>query len=171
MKAKLITASIVVILLMPFLFGGCANDTSKEGFAIYLTNDNNPVAQMEALSHIELADTPVISSKDIVSYNWETHDILLTPGAYSRLEAMHVPVNGTAFVVCVDKTPLYWGAFWAPFSSLSFSGVVIMIPSIHGENIINIELGYPSADFASGEDPRSSTVIKEALQKAGKLKG
>jgi hypothetical protein len=171
MNNKLITALMVVLLLAPFLFGGCAKNTGGEGFAIYLTKDGIPVSQMEVLSHVEIDDAPLISGEDIVSYDWETHDILLTPEAFQRLDSMQIPTNGVSFLVCVDGSPLYWGAFWALYSSQSFGGITIMLkPSLAGENTIRISRGYPSESFYQGEDSRSNPLIKEALEKAGKLK-
>jgi hypothetical protein len=172
MKNKLLTALMVVLLLAPVLLGGCYSvSPAQKGFAIYLTESNIPPSQMEILSRVAIADTPIISIDDIKSYTWDIHEIELMPEAYQRIEALQVPTNGTTFVVCVDDSPIYWGAFWAGYSSQSFSGVTIKVkPSLAGENTIQISRGYPSESFYQGEDPRADTRIKEALQKAGKLK-
>ncbi len=179
MKRKLITASMVLLLLAPFIFSGCdfitgntpaATTTASEGFAIYLTRDNIPPDKMEMQSHVEIAAAPVLSSADIVAYNWETQEIKLTIAAWERLQSMNVPTGGTSFVVCVDKAPVYWGAFWAGYSSQSFDGVTIMAPALGLEdNVIQLGLGYPSESFYQGEDPRPNLLIKAALEKAGKL--
>ena len=142
-----------------------------EGFAIYLTRDNTPVADMPVLNHVELADQPLISPDDIVAYNQETHEIELTADAYQRLEELEIPTSGTAFLVCLNKSPVYWGAFWAPYSSQSFNGVTILIPSFSPEeDSIQIELGYPAPGLYSGQDPRSNPDILQSLERAGKLK-
>jgi len=172
MKKRAVTASIAIILLVPFVFGGCSSQNpSGEGFAIYLTKDDIPVSQMEALSHVEIADEPVISTKDIMAYTEDTHEIKITNDAYERIQALQVTTQGKSFLVCVDKGPIYWGAFWTPVSSQSFDGVTIWIPSFNEqENTITLELGYPSTSFYQGEDPRSNPVIMESLEEAGKLK-
>jgi hypothetical protein len=149
--------------------GGCAAP-QDEGFAIYLTKNDVPPEQMEALSHIEIADQPVISQDDIVTYNEQTHELRLTAEAYGRVCNLEVPVRGKSFVVCVDKGPVYWGAFWTPISSISFSGVTIWQPLTSDESrIVTLELGYPSESFYGGEDPRDNQEVISALQKAGKL--
>jgi hypothetical protein len=169
MKKRLLAVSIIFLPLLLLALAGCGPQT--EGFAIYLTRDDIPVAQMEALSHVEIADEPVISSKDIIAYDQETHEIKLKADAYERVQALQVPTTGKSFVVCVDKGPIYWGAFWAPFSSQSFNGVTILIPAFSQQgNIITLELGYPSENFFTGEDPRSNSEILTSLEKAGKLK-
>lgn len=171
MKTEFLTALIVFTLLMPFLFSGCSDNPEGEGFAIYLTRDDIPVSQMEALSHVEIADEPVLSLDDIVSYDWDTHEIELTPDAFDRLDAMRLPTNGVPFLVCVDKAPVYWGAFWPPYSSQSFDGVTIMVLSFAGkENTVQIALGYPSGSLYQGIDPRGDDNVKTALEAAGKLK-
>jgi len=170
MKIKMITASIVFILLVPFIFGGCSRAANDEGFAIYLTKNNVPVQEMQALSHVDIANKPLISGDDIIAYYWDTHDIQLTAEAFKRVDALQIPTTGVAFVVCVDKQPVYWGAFWAGYSSQSFDGITIMMkPSLAGDNRIAITPGYPSSSFYQGNDPRSYQVIKDSLKAAGKL--
>jgi hypothetical protein len=167
MQKKFTAALIAAVLLIPLCFNSC---NAQEGFAIYLTRDDVPVSQMEALSHVEIADEPVISTDDIISYDKETHEIELATDAYERVQALKVPTSGKSFLVCVDRTPIYWGAFWAPYSSQSFNGVTIWVPAFsQQENTIKIELGYPSASFYQGQDPRSDPVILASLEKAGKL--
>ena len=126
---------------------------------------------MAALSHVDIAATPVFSLKDIVAYHWDSQSIELTADAYERVMRLEVPTSGRSFVVCVDKTPVYWGAFWTPISSQSFDGITIWVNlSADKSNTIQLAPGYPSGSFFKGEDPRSNPVIKASLEKAGKLK-
>ena len=162
---KLVLVSICILLL----FGGCTS-TQGEGFAIYLIADDIPPEKMEALSHVDLADQPVISLQDIVSYNAQTHEIELTQSAYERICSLEVPVRGKSFMVCVDKQLIYWGAFWTPISSISFDGVTIWKPfGSEKTPVITLELGYPSSSFYGGEDPRNNPVIMRSLEETGKL--
>jgi hypothetical protein len=113
---------------------------------------------------------PVITMDDIARYEKETHSIELTPPAYERLMQMGVPVNGRPFIVCLDGKPVYAGAFWVPWSSISFDGVVIMLPALMDSTTVQIELGYPGPDFFRGKDPRNNKKIFRSLEQAGKLK-
>ena len=159
---------ILAIFTVSLVIAGCS---SPGGFSIYLTRDDIPISDMEKLSHVEIADEPLISTKDIISYHRDTHEIELTAGAYERVMNLKVPTSGKSFVVCLDKSPVYWGAFWTPLSSQSFDRVTIWVPSFsEQENTVKLELGYPSPDFYRGEDPRSNPEIMESLEKAGKLK-
>ena len=142
----------------------------KEGFAIYLTKEDIPPVQMPALSHVDIADQPIISTKDIITYNAQKHELKLTPSAFERISSLEVPVRGKSFIVCVDKKIIYWGAFWTPISSISFDGVTIWKPySSQGPAVITLELGYPSSSFYGGEDPRNSPEILKSIEQADKL--
>jgi hypothetical protein len=160
---------ILPIISLLFICAGC-NTAKGEGFAIYLTRDDVPPAQMEALSHVDLAEQPVISLADIISYNAQTHEVKLTEEAFKHISNLEVPVRGRSFMVCVDKSPVYWGAFWTPISSISFEGVTIWKPLGSNENtVLTLELGYPSSSFYGGEDPRNNAEVIKSLEQAGKL--
>lgn len=162
---KFITAVIIAITI---LLSGC-NKAESEGFAIYLTKGDIPPDRMEILSHIEIADEPVISIQDIVTYDARTHEIELTDAAFARFSELEIPVEGKSFLVCVDKQPVYWGAFWTLISSISFDGVTIWQQLGSQEPVIKLELGYPAPSFYSGEDPRNNAEVIESLDNAGKL--
>jgi hypothetical protein len=142
----------------------------NEGFAIYLTKGDIPPAQMEALSHVDIPDKPVIGPGDIITYNSTNHAITLTTDAYNRVTDLRPGVYGESFVVCVNRSPIYWGAFWTPISSVSFSGIAIEIPFNPAlANTIAISLGYPSQSFFKGDDPRNNKTIMASLKQSGKL--
>ena len=147
------------------------SSTQNEGFAIYLTKGNIPPSQMEALSHVDLVDQPVIGLDDIVSYNSTNHQITITENGMKNITSLQVPTSGKSFLVCVNKSPIYWGAFWTPISSQSFNGVTIEIPLLSGQatRTISINLGYPAASFYRGKDPRNNPVVLDSLRQAGKL--
>lgn len=158
---------VFFIITMLGIISGCSK---QEGFAIYLTGNDIPPSRMEALSHITLADEPIFSSGDVITYNSQTHEIKLTAAAFERLLQLEVPVQGKSFLVCVGKQPIYWGAFWTPVSSISFDGVTIWKPMLLLEPyVITLELGYPSSSFYSGGDPRNNQDIINSLDKDGKL--
>ncbi len=147
-----------------------ASGTLKEGFAIYLTREDIPPARIPALSHIDIADKPLVDMNDVIRYNAQTFELRLTASAYERISRLEVPVTGKTFVVCVDRKPVYSGAFWPPISSLSFDGVTIWKPVGSQEaGVITFELGYPSPSFYGGEDPRNNPDILRSLEQAGKL--
>ncbi len=164
---SVILAALLIGVLL--ISSGCLSP-KDEGFAIYLTKNDIPPSQMEALSHVNIAEEPVIAMSDIVTYNAQTHEIKLTDSAFERIINLEVPVQGRSFLICVDKQPVYWGAFWTPISSMSFDGVTIWKPlGSQDTTIISLELGYPSVSFYGGEDPRSNPDVMEALEESGKL--
>lgn len=168
MKVPFVKLTFVLICIL-LSYGGCT-PTKGEGFAIYLTRDNIPPNRMEALSHVEIVDHPIISTQDIITYNAQTHEIKITENAFKRIVDLEVPVEGKSFLVCVDKAPIYWGAFWTPVSSMSFDGVTIWKPLGSQElKVIKLELGYPSSSYYGGEDPRRNAAVMKSLDQASKL--
>lgn len=163
---KLIIISLVSFTLA---FAGCSA-AQGEGFAIYLTSDDISPAEMPSLNEVILADQPFIGVEDIVSYNQQTYELKLTESAFTRISQLEVSTSGKPFVVCVDKQPVYTGAFWTFFSSQSFDGITIMLPYNQAKPfIVTINKGYPSDSFFTGTDPRNSQIITAALRRAGKL--
>jgi len=161
--------SILFVLAILLILSGCATP-KQAGFAIYLTKGDIAPDKMPALSHVDIADQPILGMKDIITYNSQTYELKLTAAAYERITQLQVPVRGTSFMVCVNKNPIYAGAFWTPISSISYSGVTIWKPfNTTGPDVVTLELGYPSSSFYGGEDPRNSPEIIDSFKKAGKL--
>jgi hypothetical protein len=167
---RLVVAIITGIMLVSgILVTGTCVTSDGEGFAIYLTRQDIPPAQMEALSHVDIAERPIITTGDIITYDAQEHELRLTACAFERISQLDVPVTGKSFIVCVDKAPIYWGAFWVGWSSQSFDGVTIWKPLMLEEtHAIRLELGYPSS-FYTGADPRSNPMVIESLEQAGRL--
>ena len=163
--ALLIVMSIVVMAVL----SSCTAKTSGEGFAIYLMKNDVPPAILPSLNYIGLADTPLISGDDIISYNAGTYEIKLTDTAFNRLSELQVPTTGKSFVVCVEGQIMYTGAFWTPISSQSFDGITIMKPLGSQDTVIQIGLGYPGPSSFNSYDQRSNPRIIDSLEKAGKL--
>jgi hypothetical protein len=145
--------------------------TIANGFSICLLTQDSSPQQLASLSHLDLAEKPLLTIDDIISYRKATHEIELTAAGYDRIDRLSIPVNGKAFAVCVDGQPIYAGAFWVGYSSLSFDGVVIdALRASREQPVLQIQLGYPGADFFHGDDPRSDPKILQALEEAGKIR-
>jgi hypothetical protein len=72
-----------------------------------------------------------------------------------------------SFVVCVNRKPIYWVAFWTPVSSISFEGVTIWKPLNSAEpHVIALEVGYPGPASYWGEDPRNSQEMINSLEQS-----
>lgn len=173
-----IAAMLALLVTASLLITGCSKPAvpeeevtadEGEGFAIYLTKEDVPPSQMEMLSHVEPADEPVTAIDDIVSYDAGTHEMVLTEEAFARISGLAVPTTGKSFLVCLDGAPVYWGAFWAIYSSQSFDGITISVPLVGTEPVIQLKPGYPEPEFSSGRDERNNTAIMQSLKDAGKL--
>jgi hypothetical protein len=118
---------------------------------------------------IPLAKIPLISDKDIDSYDWKTHTLGVERSVIRRIRTPLV--WGTPFVVVADGEPVYVGAFYTGLSSQSCPVPVIMTDYPSRTNTLVIDRAYPGATPEQREnDPRSDSRIKNALQALGKLK-
>lgn len=120
---------------------------------------------------IPLAQYPVISEKDIESYDWQTHTLTVDKAALSRIPSPSV--WGAPFVVVVDAQPIYIGAFYTGASSASCPVPVIMTdPFLRQSNTLQVQRAYPGEGVPgqSATDPRTNAIVKNALQALGKLK-
>jgi hypothetical protein len=120
----------------------------------------------------------LIAADQIRSYDWPTHTLTLQPQVRGALieklrKDQHL-VSGVPFAVVVGKETMYRGSFTSSESSRSFSSPVILAdlypfdPNLH-EDQLRIDFAYPSAEFATGKDPRADERIHAALAAAGKL--
>jgi hypothetical protein len=146
-----------------------AGKINHEGFAIYLPEGDVSPQNMPDLNSVKLPTQPFIGLNDIVSFNPENYQLTLTPDALNRVIALQVGVYGKPFVVCVDRIPVYWGAFWTPASSIPFDGFAIEKPLNNQTNTVTIQAGYPTSSFFTGTTWVDDASIQESFQQAGKL--
>lgn len=147
-----------------------------EPFALYLLGDpqiTGPDINNYDLDMLPMAAVPLITTENLISYDWDNHGMNLSPYAYQQLLAIFsggMPSSGVPFVIMAYEQPIYAGSFWTLLSSLSFDGVTILEPSDPAGQTLYITLGYPSADNYTGEDPRENPRLLQALEDAGKLR-
>jgi hypothetical protein len=137
-------------------------------FGIYLAQTEVPPSQLEEFSYIAPSDKPLISIDDIISYTWSSHVIRLTENGKNILDTLAVPVHGRSFVMCVNRSPKYHGAFWTPTSSVSFVGTTIILTRPTPDSM-RIGRGYLADSDTTGPDPRMNADVEIALRRAGKL--
>jgi hypothetical protein len=146
-----------------------AGKINHEGFAIYLPPGDVSPQNMPDLNSVELPTSPFIGLNDIVSFNPENYQLTLTPDAVNRIIALQIGVYGKSFVVCVDRLPVYWGAFWTPISSVPFDGIAIEQPLNNQTDTVTIQTGYPTSSFFTGTDRVDDAAIQESFRQVGKL--
>ena len=169
--------SIMVILLVLFL-SACQTENTQtpaaqgEAFELFLVTDpqiSGADIQNYDLNELPLAEEPLIATENIEKYDWETHTIYLTDDAYQKILSVFsgsMRMSGVPFVIVSTGERIYAGAFWSLASSLSFDGVVILQPFDPAGMPLFINLGYPSPDFFTGEDPRANPRLLQALEDA-----
>jgi hypothetical protein len=153
--------------------GGIACDSGidspdSSSFAIYLLKDPSTTASQvwsSPVEALELADTPLLTQREITLYRWQTHQFEVTSPIEMQLTALKNrsgPVGGIPFVATVGRTRIYLGAFWYAYSSLApqspYIDVLLDVHRIHAA-WINQDQG----------DVRNDKRIYAALKAAGVL--
>jgi hypothetical protein len=163
---KIIRMVLLILAFVGLILSIGCSPPKHEGFAIYLTQDNISVDKMPALNQIKIADTPLITLSDIVSYNFSTYQLTLTAEASNLISNLVVPTSGLSFVVCINRKPVYWGVFWSQASSAfaPTSCVIVSYPEIGQMDEHTLEL-----DYYGDNDPRNNPEILKSLEQDGKL--
>ena len=153
-----------------------AESGSSSPMGVPRTNSSSTSTDDPSAHSFEIRDSdgrPIVTDRQIVSYDWKTHRITLKPGMKVEppaKEGQYI-VSGIPFAIAADGVVCYAGVFTTSFSSISQSVPVINLhPLEKEEDILRIELGYPSEQFFRGVDPRDDRRIRAAWTALGKLK-
>jgi hypothetical protein len=161
------THMVVCILLLVQI--GCDFGTDpgqRSEFAIYQLIDPSLTASQvwnEPLESLVLAESPFLSTKDLKSYKWQTHEFAVIPSVDSQLALMGRtlgPTGGVPFVVVVGNDRIYLGAFWYLHSSL-----MPQVPFIDAV----LEPHRINKSVLVSDDKRTDARIYLALKAAGVL--
>jgi hypothetical protein len=144
------------------------DSSHASSFAIYLLKDPNIVASQvwnSPLSDLVLAETPLLTQRDITIYRWQTHEFAVTKSVENQLAALRSklgPVGGIPFVVTTGNDRIYLGAIWYSYSSLA--------PHVPYIDVIMEPHKICAPWAAPGQlDLRSDSRIRSALRAAGVL--
>lgn len=163
---------LMVMLLFIFIIG-CTKQTEVDSgysFAIYLVEDVNISEAIKVnLRDLKLAEKPIISDLDLLSYNWQTHELKVEESLLKKL-GNNQELVGQPFVVVANGERVYLGAFYSYYMSASLDIPVILIAPISNE-VLTIEPGYPSypINYDPAKDKRKDQRVHHALEKTGKI--
>jgi len=100
------------------------------------------------LSKAKLIEPPLLTVKDIITYEWTNHSMKITPEATVRLAKTLKPnVRGVPFVVVVKGKRCYKGAFWWSISSCGTFETVILADNLLKSKsgaTLRFQDGYPA---------------------------
>lgn len=132
--------------------------TSQAGFRIYAVQDN-------AL---------LLSDDDIVSYNWTSQEISLTPKAAARLSNVTDLYSWTGFAIKIDGDEVYEGVFRRITMSAipAPPRISILYPSVtlpnETENAKAMKMFYMSSP-GYGDQGDNGTRIRQYFERTDKL--
>lgn len=164
-----------LILLLTWISFSCEEKQSAdpvgEGVELYLLDTFQtvyPTAQIDP-STVAIADEPLISYREFLSYNPQTHVFTITGNATEKIKAIEHSVYGAAFAVLAANSLIYTGYFWPGYSSASCNWVVIDPIMVEMHNELKVELGYPGPMGDSIPDKRNHPKILEIFKGDHKL--
>lgn len=159
-----------IILIVTLLLVGCNNGqkvSPVKNFAIYLVKDLTTTEAMgKNLADLLLESTPLLTDREIKTYEWNEHVFTLKDGfnLEEKLEGK-VSLSGKPFVVVVGSQRIYLGSFWTPISSL----YIPAIPTIDSIWSKTINKDSYAIKCENKKDPRADKRIYESLKEAGKI--
>jgi hypothetical protein len=154
----------------PFVVTSPTESGSTNAFAIYLVAEKVDRAIIAYgrgdWTRFQLAKEPIISEKDILSYNFANHTLVLTPEAAQRIPRR--PLPEVPFIVMAGGQRIYLGVFNSMFSSSSTAVPTITVEegtlgTNQQANSFLIKRAYAGPEFALGPDRRSDPRIRAAL--------
>lgn len=156
------------------------SNTSVLAVACFVALCTGPAIAAEPPPQVDIRSSEgqvLVAVDQIRAYDWATHTLTLTPNGREAL-ARRLPsnriVSGIPFAVAVGGKAIYQGTFTTFVSSYSFSTPVVLVDGLRaaGEPAaeqLRVQLGYPTAAFFKGDDPRADRRIREALMASDKL--
>jgi len=113
-------------------------------------------------------DSVIVCYDEILGYDSALHTYLIDPIAGERIRSILYPTSGSCFVVAVDSVTIYTALFFPAYSS-GIAPNEICVEPYSGNNKYRFELGYPTPDLYSGEDPRNDSRIISRFKEDNKL--
>jgi hypothetical protein len=168
-----LTAAVIVVAML------AAWVTSASGgeLRIYLVEDSlsyDEISSLADLSSLHLKEPPLLTSRDIESYEWATHTMKLKPECGMRLfttfaQRTRHPMISHPFVVAVDSLRIYMGALNSMYSSWSASNVPRIGIPFEDAPVSALRIAGATAGRGKFNDPRNDPRIRAALEQAGVL--
>lgn len=161
----------VILNVMLFLTVGCNNGNKENAvneFSIYLVKGlSTTEAMSKKLDDLPLETIPVLTDKEIKTYNWAEHEFTMMEGISleGKLEGK-VPASGTPFIVVVGNERIYIGSFWSYLSSQFNPLDIPRISSVWHKGSDN---DMYKIQYGKNQDPRDDTKIFEAFKGLGKV--
>ena len=167
---KMIKKFLLFTILLCALFSiGCedrksiqkSSESSKKAyFSIFLVKGSN-TSEIDStdLSKLQIEPKPYLTDRELVSYNWKNHTLILKQ---SKPSSQIVAMIGTRFIVVAENQCIFTGQFLSLAISSTRSTPVI----IESNTELRILKGYPDDTYGKPGDPRKDSRIYQALKKA-----
>lgn len=114
MKNGIIIAILIIIFLILILFISNRVISHNDNIFIYCLNNDTGV---KTGKEVRLPKEAIISIRDIQSYKWEEHEIVLTEEGWEKINKkitmQNLGTTGISFLLTINSKILYRGFFWS----------------------------------------------------------
>ena len=155
-----------LLLILALLLFSC-DFNSKNGIEIYQVNwrsidfvQNKKSGNYCDLkiSQEDLFDKPILTDSDIVDFNWNTQELILTEKGQVKIDLLKIPLDGLAVAMILNGEVIY--GFWLLNADSPFGcGGVYSEPKL----AFKLKFGQ-SDDYHYGKDPRFDSRIEDYLE-------
>lgn len=125
------------------------------------------------LDTITVNNEPFISYNDILLYDSATYTFTVSFSKYGEAYR-DMFKNSQNFVVALNKEPIMYGFFWSLLRSEICPCIYLIEPNeqfdADNANELKLHFGYPTSQYAMGDDPRNNPNLIARLKEDGKLK-
>jgi len=163
---------IITLVIILFSSISCTNNSIEGGpkFEIYLTKNYDLSLRDSNIDIIELNTTPIVSSANILFYDFSAHTIFLKNNRIEIFKDIMDENNYfieviTPFILIANKQKIYLGYFWSVNSNMGrFNDYCIFDSDYFPSDVINISSGYNFTTSYNSNDLRSDNRILQALK-------
>ena len=166
--------SLAICMVFSLIIAGCTKNAtvpqeSHYDFAIFLlANDTLSTLDVKntSLDALMLASQPLITTGDVVTYNWSAHELTLTAQGYANYASVRQKIRSTfglPFIVIAAGEKIYLGTFYP----LESSYMHMDLPSVALDSFKGIRICR--APDSTVTDRRNDPRIYNALLKANKI--
>jgi hypothetical protein len=167
---------ITLLFIMLICNISCTKNGSEPltGFEIYLTKNYKWIPREFNLDTIQIDSLPIISSKDIIFYDFSAHNIFLKKNRNEIFRDIMDENNlfkdiATPFILVANGKKIYLSYFWSSTKSNMgpFTDFCIFDSDHFPEDVVNISSGYNLTTLYNSNDLRSDKRIFQALKSDG----
>ncbi len=164
---------LLVIAALCGMVGMLAERVRAQEFSLEILPPKLQTKRPESidLRKLKPGPKPFLTDADVLRYEADSHRLVFTYDARSRLRDFKVSAGGLSFAVFAGSEAIYVGRFFEGYTDVGYRGVAVDISTLRQPaTTLLFELDYPPlAPKNPATDPRGDERLLKALERSGKL--